>query len=337
MTPFARSAALAAVLAAGLAAAASADEVQLKFVTAGSPFAPINKQFYRPWTEKLNAAAKGALHVTQYDGSSLANQFNIYPRVLNDVVQIGFVLHNYVSGKFPLSEVASLPFMAETSAERSVALWRLYKSGALAHEYDQAVPLMLIGLPQSLLHLSHAPKSIDDLAGLKVVAPVKITSLSTEHLGMTPLTLGSTQIYEAMQRGVADGAVVSWNAYQAFKMNEVSRYHINAQMGTASGMIFMARKKYDSLPAAGRKAIDSVSGEAASKAWGAWWDNDNEKGRKVALADPSQTVVFPKGDELARWREKVEGALDDWVKDRKGGAEIIAKYRKILAQVKSGS
>ncbi len=328
---------LAAALTFGLLSAASADEVQLKFVTAGSPVAPINKQFYKPWTERLNAAGKGAIHVTQYDGSSLANQFNIYPRVLNDVVQIGFVLHNYVSGKFPLSEVASLPFMAETSAERSIALWRLYKSGALAHEYDQAIPLMLIGLPQSLLHLSHAPKSINDLSGLKIVAPVKITSLSTEHLGATPLTLGSTQIYEAMQRGVADGAVVSWNAYRSFKMDEVSRYHIDARMGTASGMIFMARKKYDALPAAGRKAIDSVSGESASKAWGAWWDNDNEKGREIAKADPRQTVITPKGEELARWRKKVEGALDDWMKDRKGGAEIIAKYRKILAGIKQGS
>jgi hypothetical protein len=54
---------------------------------------------------------------------------------MNDVMHIGFELHNYVSGKFNYSEVAALPFMAETGEQASVALWRLYKTGVLDKEY----------------------------------------------------------------------------------------------------------------------------------------------------------------------------------------------------------
>jgi TRAP-type C4-dicarboxylate transport system substrate-binding protein len=328
---------LGAALAASFAATARGDEVTLRFATISQPMQPITKQFYEPWAAKVNAEGKGALQIDLRTGTTVANIFNIYPRVINDVMHMGFELHNYVSGKFPYSEVASLPFMAETSEQASVALWRLYKTGMLDKEYDEAIPMMLIGLPQSLLHANKAPKQLDDWGGMKVIGPTQLTALTTKYMGGTPLTLGSSEIYEALQRGTAEGGIVSYNAYQSFKLHEVTKFHVDTTLGTASGMIFMSRKFYDALPAEARKVLDANTGEATSRAWAKWWDDDNERGRQMVKADPKHTVVILTSEQREVWKRKVDGAIEEWSQSRPGVGKVIAEYQKLLARVKSGS
>jgi TRAP-type C4-dicarboxylate transport system substrate-binding protein len=223
--------------------------------------------------------------------------------------------------------------MAETGEQASVALWRLYKSGALDKEYDEALPLMLIGLPQSLLHATKAPKQLDDWGGMKIIGPTQLTALVTKYLGGTPLTLGSSEIYEAVQRGTAEGGIVSYNGYQSFKLHEVTSYHLDTTLGTASGMIFMARKTYNGMPDAAKKVLDANTGEPASRAWAKWWDNDNERGRKMVKADPKHTVVVPTPAQREALKRKVDGAIAEWAKTRPGVEAVIAQYRKLLAQV----
>jgi TRAP-type C4-dicarboxylate transport system substrate-binding protein len=313
--------------------AASAEEITLRFATTSVPTAFVTREFYHPWADKISAEGKGVVQLDVRDGPSIASIFNSYPRVMNDVVHISFVLHNYVSGKFPYSEVAALPFVAESSEQAAAALWRLYKSGTLDKEYDEALPLMLIGLPQSLLHAAKPVKTLDDWSGLKVVGPTQLTALTTKYLGGTPLTLGSPEIYEAIQRGTADGGIVSFNGYQSFKLHEVTTFHIDTLLGTASGMVFMSRKFYGGLPEAVRKIIDANSGEAVSRAWGRWWDQDNERGRRTTKADPKHTVVTLSPEMRESFKKKLDGAVAEWAKSRPGVEAALAQYRQLLAQI----
>ena len=75
-------------------------------------------------------------------------------------------------------------------------------------------------------------------------------------MGAQTISLPSPAAYEAMNRGTADGTILSWNVYFTFKIGEVAQYHIDQSMGTAAGMIFMTRKVYDGLPAGGEAAVD---------------------------------------------------------------------------------
>jgi TRAP-type C4-dicarboxylate transport system substrate-binding protein len=260
----------------------------------------------------------------------------MYDRVMTDVVQIGFVLFNYVQGKFPFSEVAALPNTAPNAEQGSVALWRLYQNGELAAEYDQAKPLVLVALPQSLVHLRAAPKSLEDLKGVKLVAPTQMTALAAQYMGAQPITLSSPEAYEAINRGTADGTILSWNVYFSFRIGEVAHYHIDQSMGTAAGMIFMSKKVYDGLSPDAKKAIDENSGEAASRTFGKWWDNDNNKNREIAKQDPKQTVVTLDPALQAKWAKQLDGAIADWSKSRPGIDKILADYKRLLTEVAAG-
>ena len=116
---------------------AHADETTLIFATINPPNAHMNTEFLHPWAARINEEGKGIIKIDLRDSPTVATIFNAYDRVLDDVVQIAFQLHNYVNGKFPLSSVATLP-LADKAEDRSVALWRLYRSGALKAEYDRS-------------------------------------------------------------------------------------------------------------------------------------------------------------------------------------------------------
>ncbi|HEY1505434.1 MAG TPA: TRAP transporter substrate-binding protein [Stellaceae bacterium] len=328
------------LIAAGLLAAAiqtaSADPTVLRFVPGQSPGTFAYDDFYVPWSKKIGDDSHGTLSIDLRGGTSIANITNMYDRVMGDVVQIGFVLFNYVQGKFPFSEVAALPNTAPDAEQGSVALWRLYQSGALNAEFDQAKPLVVLALPQSLVHLRAAPKSLKDLTGEKIVAPTQMTALAAKYMGAQPITLSSPEAYEAINRGTADGTILSWNVYFSFKIGEVAHYHIDQSMGTAAGMIFMSKKVYDGLAPEAKKAIDENSGEAASRTFGKWWDGDNNKNREIAKKDTKQTVVTLDPETKAAWAQRLNGAIAEWSQSRPGIDNILAQYRRLLADVAAG-
>jgi TRAP-type C4-dicarboxylate transport system substrate-binding protein len=137
-----------------------------------------------------------------------------------------------------------------------------------------------------------------------------------------------------MNRGTADGTILSWNVYFSFKIGEVAHYHIDRPMGTAAGMIFMSRKRYDALPAAAKETLERHSGQATSRDWGKWWDGDNNHNREAAKADPKQTVVKLDPETHAAWQKRLDGAIAEWSKSRPGVEKIIAQYRQLLADAK---
>ncbi|HLI20366.1 MAG TPA: TRAP transporter substrate-binding protein DctP [Stellaceae bacterium] len=321
-----------------LARSAAADPVTLRFAPGQN--APVNQtdvaNFYRLWADRVTNDSKGALKIDVREGFAIANSLNMYDRVTSDVIQIGFVLFNYVEGKFPLTEVAALPNTADNAADGSRALWRLYQSGMLDKEFDTVRPLLLVALPQSIVHLRSAPKSLEDLTGQRIVGPTQMTGLAAKYMGAQTISLPSNAAYEAINRGTADGTILSFNVYFTFKIGEVTHYHIDQPMGTAAGMIFMTRKVYDGLPADAKAALDKNSGEAASAEWGSWWDRDNATNREIAKKDASQTVVTLPPQIAASWTKRLDAADAEWMKSRPGAERALAKYKQYLADIAAG-
>ena len=330
------------LMAAGLltivAQSAAADPAVLRFAPGQAPpLSPTDvPNFYRLWAQRVTDDSKGALKIDIREGMAIASSLNMYDRVTSDVIQIGFVLLNYVEGKFPLTEVAALPNTADTAAHGSRALWRIYQSGMLDAEFNEVRPLMLVALPQSVVHLKAAPKSLEDLTGQRIVGPTQMTGLAAKYMGAQTISLPSNAAYEAINRGTADGTILSFNVYFTFKIGEVTHYHIDQSMGTAAGMIFMTRKVYDGLPADAKAALDKNSGEEASAEWAGWWDRDNANNREIAKKDPNQKVVNLPPDLAAKWAKRLDDADAEWMKTRPGVDKALAKYKQYLADIAAG-
>jgi TRAP-type C4-dicarboxylate transport system substrate-binding protein len=215
-----------------------------------------------------------------------------------------------------------------------VALWRLYHAGVLDPEYADVHPLMLVALTPAGIHMSHPLKSLDDLGGAKLIVASKVNADAIALLGGSPLSIPLDQMYESIQRKLADGAAVAWTSFNPFKIAEVTNYHVDTRLGTSVGMIFMSRKTYEALSPVARKVLDAHSGETQSRAFGAWWDAERKSGKDVTMArNDGRVLVEPTPAQTAAWREKLKPLEADWVSRTPDGGKMLQAYRAQLAQV----
>jgi TRAP-type transport system periplasmic protein len=325
-----------AAIAAFAARSATADQVTLIFATGNGADTHPNSLFMHPWAQSITADGKGIVGIDVRDGGVIANATNAYDRTLDDVIQIGWTLENNVPGKFVRSDVATLPFMARSSAEGSIALWRLYKSGILDAEYDTIHPLVLAAMTPAGIHMSHALKSIDSLGGVKLIVASKVNADAITLLGGSPLSIPLFDMYQAIQRGTSDGAAVSWTSFNPYKLAEVTTYHVDTTLGTSVGVIFMSRKRYEALSPEVKKVLDAHSGEAASQAFGTFWDNERRDGKDQTVArGDKRTIVTLTPEQTAAWRQKMAPLEADWVTRTPDGAKVIAAYRAEIAKLQA--
>jgi TRAP-type C4-dicarboxylate transport system substrate-binding protein len=314
---------------------ARADELNLTFVTAEPPSSPDAAAIFRPWAERVMASAPGAVKIDVRDGTAIVNPINIYDRVQSDVFQIGLLIPGLVGGKFPLTEIVSLPFMTDDSVNASLAFWRLYKTGVFDAEYKDITPLGVGLFPPQGVHLAKEPASLDDLKGLRLRVVSKTGSDTVTRLGGTPLVMDPGDQYPAIQRGMLDGLVSSWLQIGPLHLGEVTHFHIETSIGTSLFMVFMAKPKHDALLPAVRKAIDENSGEALTRVMAASYEKRAADTRGPVAAGTGQKVVSLTPAQSEKWRAAIAPVITEWTEAHPGGAALIQRYRTILADVKA--
>jgi TRAP-type C4-dicarboxylate transport system substrate-binding protein len=308
---------------------AEADTIPLLFDIVGPPGSAAMTNALEPWAARVNQQAAGLIHIDVREGMALATLENIYDRVLDDAIQIGWTAQNSVAGKFPLSEVPAVPFLVRSSEAGSVAFWRLYQSGLLDAEYDQIVVLATGMLGAGAPHLSAPLKDFDDLRGLKLSAAGHMQSQTLTALGIAPISIPYTDTYLALQRKTIDGAIIGWGGVQLFKLQQVAPYHVDVSLGTSISMVFMAKKKFASLPAEAQRVLLDNSGEALSRQYGRAIDADSAAQRQRILTEPGQTVVTVPPESLALWNVKTLQVVNAWTDSRQRGNEVLEKFRSL--------
>ena len=89
----------------------------------------------------------------------------------------------------------------------------------------------------------------------------------------------------------------------------------------------MSKKKYDSLPAAAKAAIDRYSYANFSEKLGRL--TDEQWTEKRALVKDS-TITLPPAEE-ARWRKAVAPVATDWAREIPDGQKVLQAFRAEVA------
>jgi TRAP-type C4-dicarboxylate transport system substrate-binding protein len=334
---FSLSVALIAALLTSAARLAAADTTNLIFATTEPAGSDDSMRVFSPWADSIGKAANGSLHIDLREGFAIANSTNIYDRVQSDVVQIGILIPSLIGGKFPLTDVAGLPFVTQDSTNASIAFWRLYKTGAFDQEYKDIVPLGFGLFPPQDVQLVKAPATLDNLNGLRLRVVGKLSSELVTRLGATPLVIDPSDQYTALERHTVDGVLSSWMSMGPLHLTDVTGYHIETSLGTGMFIIFMAHGKFASLPAATQQAILANSGESLSRAIGQGFEARAAASRAPAAADPAKhTIVQLSPAQTAEWAKAINPVIDEWTASHPGGAELLATYRKLIADVTAG-
>src|SRR5215470_1210815 len=316
-----------AVVAPAFVTPAPAEPITLKLNSPAPPWSYINKEVLTPWAEAVTADSGGTLKIQTFYGGTLGTFANTYDRVIDQVVDIGFILTAGAAGKIRQQDVAALPFEAENATLASTALWRLYQEGITKKELDAVKPLALWTFPNAAIHSRELIRTLDDFKGKKLIASNAIAAKIVPALGATPISFRPDEAYTALQRGTTDGALMPFTGMETFKLHEVTRYHLDAALGGDAAMVFINRKRYDALPAKAKEAIDKNSYLPLARKLGEKTQEQWEKSRNLV----KDSVVTLAPEQEAEWRKRLAPIAADWAQSIPDGTKVLEAYRAAVA------
>lgn len=330
---------LAATAAAGLITApqAGAQEVTLRLQHFLPPPSVTHKEFIEPWARKVEAESGGRIKIEIYPSMQLGGSApSLYDQVRDGVVDIVWTLPGYTAGRFPITEVFELPFMAASAEATSQAAHAFYLKHAV-EEFAGVHPLMVHVHAPGSLHLNGKEvTALEDLQGLKVRAPTRIINAALKALGATPVGMPVPAVPESLARGVIDGALLPYEVALPLKVHELTTSH--SEIGglyTAVFLFAMNKARYESLPADLRQVIDDNSGIPLAKQIGRVWDEAERPGRAAAEAAGATFHVI-EGDELKRWQEATAGVTEAWIAEMDAagldGKALVDDARALIAK-----
>jgi TRAP-type C4-dicarboxylate transport system substrate-binding protein len=325
--------ALAALVTIALASPARADEpIQLKFGSGVPPQSWPNARGVVPWIKAVEEDTGGAIKFQLFTGGQVVTLKNAYDRMMNGVVDCIYGAFSEVTGTYKKATVPTIPFEAPKAIVASVALWRLYETGVIADEFAKVKPIALYVYNPSGIQTSRPIARLEDMKGIKLAVISRSAAQEVELLGATPVTMSPSEIYEALQRGLAAGAVLGWTGTQTFKLAEVTTYHLDVPFGNNSGFLMMSKTAYDKIPAAARKGLDKHMGLEYSVIMGRNSDQVEEESRAEVRAKPGHKISELTEEQTERWRKLLAPIADEWVKSNPDGAHVLAAYRDEVAK-----
>lgn len=279
--------------------AQAADE--LKLATFVPPSHIIMAKVLTPWTQDVAKASNGKMSVRMFPSMQLGGKPpELYRQMAQGVSDICFTLPGYTSADFPMMGLTELPGMAENAVDGTTKLWKNFEQ-FLARDFKEAKVLMLWNSDTaSIMSKTKPVRTLEDLKGMKIRTPSAAQSAQLEQLGAIPVDMPANAIYNALDRGVVDAAMIPMSAATDFKLIEVARYFtINAPLGRSPFLVAMNRGRYEKLPADLKKVIDDSTGLKLSLKGAETYDAQNTVSLEAAKKE--RELIPLTAAERQRW------------------------------------
>lgn len=302
-----------------LSAPAQAETIKLRVAHFLPAVSNAHTNVIVPWCEKVEAESKGQLQCELYPAMQLGgNPGQLFGQARDGIADIVWTLPGYTPGRFPVSEVFELPFFTTTHEASSRALWYFIEKYA-KREFAGVKPLATWVNGPNYLHLSsNEVHKLEDLAGLKIRAPSRLSNKLLERLGATPLGMPLPQAVESLSKGVIEGAMLPWEVVPGVKLQELANYHVQTTgprtMATSTMIFVMNKRKYDSLSPELQKVIDDNSGPDTSAWVATQFRLADEVGLESAKKEGNTIYDIPV-EEMERWREAALPVTQEWIKE----------------------
>ncbi len=246
---------------AGPTGVSAAEVIELKMQFA-SPDGTSWNAMDRRFAKQLETATNGRVKVRFFPPNSVTPFKDWLQATGSGLLDIGFVWHPVLAGKFPQMELFGLPGLSPNQTIASTVYWRLREEfpqmGELFTPKDNVVDLATFVAMGSHLHTREPIRTLADLKGKVFGAQDAAGVKVLQQLGATASVMVGSDAYLGMQRKAIDGVLAAWGWVNNFKLNEVSRYHtlLNLNPGTYSTV--MNRDTWNKLTPADRAHLSDI-------------------------------------------------------------------------------
>jgi TRAP-type C4-dicarboxylate transport system substrate-binding protein len=289
----------------------------------------------KPWVDAVNADPSGALKIEAYPNGALGKALPAQPQmILDGVADIAFVNPALVPGRFPDDQVFEVPGLV-TNMKEGVALYHALLKSKSMRGYDDYVVIGSFMNANANIFSRKAIKSVNDLKGMKVRISGAVIGQTVKELGVVPVLMPPNEVVEAMGRGTVDALTTVPAALIDFGIDRVTSHDYLIQLGANSFAVLMNRKKFESLPKAAQDVLNKYSPD---------WINDTYVKNLSAFnasvidqlrADKKRTVLEPSETDLKVIKAASEKVTAEWAAKDPHNAQLLAKARELLTQIRA--
>jgi TRAP-type C4-dicarboxylate transport system substrate-binding protein len=241
-------------------------------------------------------------------------------------VEIGWERTPWLSGTFPLWDL-SLPFFWDSVFEYEAFLNDPRMIAINKKTFAEHGLVKIAEIQSATTDGIFAKKpimTVADFKGLKIRTAGVIPTYALKLMGASPLTIATTEILEALQRGTVDAIQTSRGWGMGFGLPDVATYvSIWRVQSIFPGMLIVNKKKFDALPDDLKKILIDTGREIQGQnAFGALVEElESNIGAKVS----PMTQIQPDKAEVDKARRLCRPVVQKWL-DRAGpyGKEVLS-------------
>ncbi len=318
---------------AGLAGCARAEAAGTETITTTTYIPQSYDDLYpgiQTFMDTLAGSSGGRLTCDMFDAGSLLGAEQLLPGLLLGVADVMFQTSSYVSSSFPILGAMELPFGAEDYAKQRRAIDPDGPLLALVNRElaEQGVRL-LGGMPTTFEYLWTVDRPIrgpEDARGLRIRVAGQVEGETVKALGAAPVFMGSSEVFEALERGTIDGLMSYLGTVVSRDLQEIVRYGTRAHFGAYTVDAYCRSDWYAAQPPELRAALDEA-GRTLYRDGTEVMVGVHEGEYLQAVRDGGVELVEPTGPELEAFRTAVAPVYGRWehlIRDRGVAARAVS-------------
>ena len=267
--------------------------------------------------DAIEERTKGRIKTRLFVAEALGKAAEHYSMVASGRVEMGEIVTGFVPGTFPLASVMQLPFTWKTSIDGSMAATDLFRKGYLDETLRKDVKMFKINTTVPLKIWTKKPVStLEGLKGLRLRVAGGLDVQTVEALGANAISMPLPEVYPALEKGVIDGGLYSFESAATFKYAEATKCVMDVPAGYAVHMWIMNKKLFDSQPKDIQAILEGIFRDAPIH-WGNTYDTLEENFRQDIIKRYNVVVANVSPAEFEKMRTATLKVKDGWLADMK--------------------
>jgi TRAP-type C4-dicarboxylate transport system substrate-binding protein len=265
-----------------------------------------------PMLDALKEGSGGRITYALFDGEALGSGPEHYEIVADGRSDMGYATLTWTPGRFPLSDVLSLPASIECK-ETSTDIGNAVYDRALREEFSDVKVIELNPCINSHLWTKESISTLEDVKGLRIRSPGGLQTRCIEAIGAEPVFMPLDSVREAMENGTIDGIVTCPSMVQSFGLGDVADHCTLVTFGCVGEGLFMNLEAWEKTPEDLLPIIEEVCQNPYRTTGGMTKETYN--GIMAELNESGVVFVTPQPEEEERWHAAFQNMTREWVAD----------------------
>jgi tripartite ATP-independent transporter DctP family solute receptor len=286
----------------------------------------------------VEAGTNGEITVEIFPNGQLGKDAEVVQQVKSGIIQLGVHSVGAVGSVYPMISVLDIPFAFPNIAATYAVLDGPFGQKMCEDIYAKT-GLKALGFSDSggffqFTNSKRPIKTIDDMKGLKIrTMGLDTHKLIISSLGGQPAAIAWSEVYTALQTGVADGQMNPIPIVEFAKLYEVQKYLTISNHLFAPHVWLMNADFYNSLTPAEAKVVEAAAKAAIVTSRGIANSIEASERGLPFLKDKLEVYALPEAEKV-RFRDAALPAVRQYIEEKFGdeGKKMLEDFLAAIEQ-----